>query len=235
MAYCGHCGVEVEERMHRCPLCEGALQAERPPAVGVYPETPEVPDLPPMSWAERRLVVLNMVSVLLFSALLAVLFVDVFTDYKVSWSLHCLPALAAAWCYASLCLHLYRHPWLLNIGLTMVTGLMLALLDLANGRLEWFTTLAFPILCGSFVLVGGVLTMARQPRSSWALTLAVGLAAITVFCVLLDSYLRWRLGQGPWPSWSLAVFISLLPAELFFLYVHVWLRKRVNLGKVFHL
>jgi hypothetical protein len=235
MPYCGHCGVQVDDTVRACPLCAGALQAERPTTLAPYPAGPAVPALPPLTWAYRRAFILNTVSVLSASALLAVFFVDMFADSQLEWSLLCLPPIAAGWCAASLCLHLYRHPWLLHLGLVGTTGLLLLLIDLVNGRLEWFTTLATPILLASFVAVGLALAGARWRRTSWALGLAIAGIAVTLFCLFLDCLLAYHAGRGAFPSWSLVVWVTLVPPELFFVYVHVRLRKQVDLAKVFHL
>ena len=234
MLYCGHCGVQVDDAVPACPLCAGALQQERPAALAPYPAGPAVPTLPPLSWDRRRALILNTVSVLSASAILAVFFVDMFADSQLSWALLCLPPIAASWCYASLCLHLYRHPWLLNLGLVSITGLMLALVDLVNGHLEWFDTLAIPILVASFLTVAAILIVARWRYASWALTLSAAGLAITCLCLFLNSYLGHHAGHGAYPSWALVVLVALVPPELFFLYVHFRLRKQVDLAKVFH-
>lgn len=235
MAYCPQCGVEVDQSLSACPLCDSGLQADPPALENRFPRQPELPEMPRMTHERLRGIIWNVVSVLLCTAMITVFCVDMFTDFTLTWSRYPLVSLAAAWCYISLCLSAYRSLLALHIGSLSITGIFLLALDLCNGRLDWFITLSLPLLIAFFVLAGLVILVHGLPTKSWALTIGTGLTSISLFCVVVNMLLNAFRDLSLIPTWALAVVIALLPLELLLFYVHYRVRKKVNLEKIFHL
>ncbi len=234
MPYCPQCGVEVDAGLVECPLCGSSVQDKKPERIAPYPTIPVLPHVPRLPPAYVRLYLFETVSLLLGSALLAVLCVDIFADWQFDWSLRVIVVLAGSWCLVSIVLYCYRSLSVMHTSIVITTAIMLALLDLCNGRLDWFVPLSLPILALEFVLVGAILALRRIIPVGWANLTAFTFLAIAVFCCGVDLIIDRYAGRPLLPTWSLAVAISLLPPVLFFTYVHYRLRKQLNLGRYFH-
>ncbi len=235
MVYCSSCGVEVEARLERCPLCRGHLQTTEPVLKSPYPMEPDPPPQLRIPGRRIRVLMIEVLTVLMFGTLFGVLAIDYLMNDRLTWAAYCAPALAAGWWYAWLILFMTNRPaWLLGGGM-LTTTLLLAGVDVVAGGFNWFFPLALPIMMTLSLVIAGVIWIACFVRTSWANITALILLGIGIFCFVLNLIVSLQLHGAPLPTWSLPVLGSLVPPALFLLYVHYRLSKVVDLGKIFHL
>ena len=137
MAYCPRCGVEVEDRLSQCPLCETRIPDEvRDPTVddGDYPADVIPPRRLYRSLSavqKKRLSALVIGFLTLFPSLLS-LGINYTLDGEISWSYFVVVPVVGAGLIAWLVVRLYRRPFLM---LSSLLGLLLLLQVLLELRL----------------------------------------------------------------------------------------------------
>lgn len=229
MAYCSQCGVEVEERAESCPLCHTPIQRRDEP-VSEPPRYPEVPVLP---GRQVRYLVWLVFTVVLLSATLTCIAVDLIQSPGVSWSHYAATGAGVLWLFITLVVTLARRPIFVIVGQAVATAGFLVLIDLSNGHLDWFVPLALPIVAvvsGASVLVWLV---ARLSRRAPALTAASVLLSCGLGSVGLDLLISAHLGAAGL-SWSFIVLAAVLPPTAFLVYFHSRLGGRIDLARILH-
>lgn len=229
MTYCSRCGVEVEERAVRCPLCQAPIQRldEPRPEPRRYPEVVEIP-----ARQVRYLVWFSSTAVLL-SASLAFVTLDVFLEGAVTWSLYPLTGAAVIWLFITLVVAVARRPVFVIVGQAAATAGFLFFVDLFDGQLDWFVPLALPVVSvvtGASLLVWLV---ARLSRRAPALVTAAVLFACGAGSVALDLLISAYLGAMHM-SWSFVVLGAVAPFLVFLIYFHLRLGRRIHLRRILH-
>ncbi|MBQ3356231.1 MAG: zinc ribbon domain-containing protein [Oscillospiraceae bacterium] len=155
MSYCVHCGVELEDRAKRCPLCQT-------PVIDLWKanNTDPVPEIPlpseqPQRKINRRLLVL-LIGLLLLIPLLVVVIINLAMTHTLTWALYVLGSEICFWTIFVLPLNgSGKSPYLYVAVDTAVIALLLLMIYLENHATDWFLPLALPItlLSGAAVLL----------------------------------------------------------------------------------
>lgn len=230
MTYCSRCGVEVGERVERCPLCEAPIQRldahEAPPAR--YPEVPPSPNRP------LRYAVWVLATAILLSVALSSVTLDVLLNGSITWSGYPLTGAGVVWVLITLIVTLARRPVFVIVGQAAATAGFLFFTDAFDGSIDWFAPLALPIVA---VVTGATLLVwlvARRSRGRPAsLIAATVLLACGAGSLALDLLVSAYLGDAKL-TWSLVVLGAVGPPMLFLLYYHARLGRRVDLGRIMH-
>ncbi|HPI88856.1 MAG TPA: hypothetical protein PK859_06080 [Spirochaetota bacterium] len=126
-----------------------------------------------------------------------------------------------------------RRPGIIIAGNFIVTTGFLALLDVFDGSLDWFLRLGLPI-AGMVTVASLLIALFVWLLKRWAALLwSIIILLAGVFCIGLDllvSGYRGSVGM----SWSFIVMVSLYPVALLLLFYHIFLRKRLDLKRFFH-
>lgn len=229
MAYCSQCGVEVEERAENCPLCRAPIQRLDEPKADA-PRYPEVPVLP---GRQVRYLVWLVFTVALLSASLTCIVIDLVRDQTISWSRYTTTGAGVLWLFITLVVIFARRPIFVIVGQAIATAGFLALIDLFDGRLDWFVPLALPIVAivsGASVLVWLV---ARLSRRAPAPTAASVLLSCGIASVAIDLLISARLGAVGL-SWSFILLAAVVPPAAFLVYYHVRLSGRLDFARILH-
>lgn len=239
MPYCSRCGVEVDEDTDYCPLCQAPIQKlddSGDPRLPAYPrDDTERPEDRRERSRMRRMLALQIVTTVLATPLVVVLVTDVLFARHLSWSSYVIASILAVWCYTATPLLWPRRPAVIILASTVVTALYLAALDLLTGELQWFVPLGLPIMAAVFLVALLIWLLARRARelgANLAGFILMGLAVMAIVTeVLIEAY---RPG-GIFLDWSLIVAVSTSPVAVFLFSYHYVLRRRLNLGRRFHL
>lgn len=229
MPYCSRCGVEVEQRADSCPLCEAPIQKieeheAEPPR---YPEVTETPR------RQVRSLVWLLATATVMSAVFTVLGLDVVLNQGVSWSRYPLTGLGVLWLFITLVVIFARRPIMVIAGQAVATAGFLVVIDLFNGRLEWFFQLALPIVA---VVIGASLVVwlvARRCDRAPAMIAAAVLFGSGAGSIALDLLISGHRGAAQM-SWSFIVIGAVTPPMAFLIYFQRRLRRRVNLASILH-
>jgi hypothetical protein len=229
MTYCSRCGVEVEERVEACPLCEAPIhrldEPRKDPAR--YPEVVATPD------RQVRYLVWILSTAALSSITLTLVTLDVVLNHRITWSLYPLVGAGVIWLLITLVVALARRPIFVIVGQAVATGGFLFLIDISDGHLHWFAPLALPIVAVVTAASLLVWLVARLSRRAPALIAAAVLAGCAAGSVAVDLLVSAYLGT-PGMSWSFVVLGAAVPLIVFLLYFHIRLGRRIHLERILH-
>lgn len=250
MKHCEKCGVQLHDDDTHCPLCgSGALpgapsepdsdrlldpvESNKAGSSGNNTDIPLYPN--DLTESEQSRIIVELISVAAGIAFSVSILADLFTSHSLSWSLYSSAGIIAAWLFSAMPILLHRKPWVLFVVLAPSLVLLLFLLDVFNGRLDWFLGYGLPIVLSleSCTLVSGVLITIQKRHG--LNTVAVILAAVAVFCFLLEYIIDWNLSRNFSPDWSVIVNFTLIPTAALLFYLHYRIMHRASLRKLFRL
>ncbi len=236
MPYCSRCGVEVDNDVVNCPLCNTPIQhfEETGPAESRYPAD-DVEPRPRIGDRGRRRILWEVLTLLYAIGVIVVVGSDLRVDAAVDWSLYPTISIVFAWICTTLLIFFRKQPATIVIGTIVSTIAFLAATDLVDGKIEWFFPLGLPILA-LFVIISGIISVATIRAKERGLNVvAFVLIGIAVFCFGVDLLVSLYLTATVDFTWSIVVLLTLIPVAIILLFLHYRLRNRFDLKRVFHL
>lgn len=233
MSYCVHCGVELDDREKRCPLCQTPVidpwkekNADPPSDMTLSSEQPQ-------KRINRRLLVV-LIGLLLLIPLIVVVIINLATTHTLTWALYVLGSEICFWTIFVLPLNCTgKTPYLYVAVDTLVTALLLLMIYLENSGTDWFLPLALPItlLTGIGVLLHAVIwrqkRIGRIRKSGW------GVWVISFFLIGVDIIITHYLQRRIDLTWSWYAAFPLLIISIILLAVSYskraseWLRRNL--------
>ena len=199
MAYCIHCGVELEQSLRACPLCGTPLPQTywNEQAEPLYPPQTEL-FAPPHPRAACVLLGALLACGMVICALVNILFTP-----AQRWAV--LPVGILAVCEVALLPPLWaRRLRVTHIGLDFIAlSALLALLSYMSGG-GWFMPVVFPALAMGTLLVCALFALIRSARVYKLDGLSVGFIFAGLECVWIE-LLAGRMQGAAGLSWSLVV------------------------------
>ena len=228
MAYCIHCGVELEQSLTACPLCGTPLpEAYRNRAAEpLYPAQAALFPLP----HPRAACVL--IGTLLGMGMLICALVNILFTPAQRWAV--LPVGILAVCAVALLPPLWvRRLRVTHIGLDFIAlSALLALLSYMSGG-GWFMPVVFPALAMGALLAGALAALMHSARVYKLDGLSVGFIFAGLECVWIEMLVNRMQGTGGL-SWSLVVLAGCaLLAAVSAWYMH-GLRHNQTFLRTFH-
>ncbi|MEG1577552.1 MAG: DUF6320 domain-containing protein [Oscillospiraceae bacterium] len=204
MPYCVHCGVELEETAMACPLCHTPVMDPGAPvdpnAARPYPT--EKMDIEPASRPEVALIL----SAMFASVALCCGVLNLFLRSDRLWSLYVLGAALMLWVWFVPPLMMKKLPlWLRLTVDALSVGVYVFLISVDLNGMDWFLTLALPIvLLGTGVLLFLGLMLQNGRRSILTgITLIIG--AVGVILAGVEFFIDFWI-DGVWePTWSIII------------------------------
>jgi len=235
MPYCSQCGVELNAETKKCPLCKTTIYSkEEGGDEKAQNDYPPVEVKATMTNGQKRFLSWEIETFFLATSFGIVLTINLLKEGTISWGGYPLIAIGSVWLISTLILLLFKQLILIMTGLVVSLTGALVLIDLMNGKLEWFLVLGLPIVSMTAFVAAVVALLVKYLRNPGANLAAFITFLIGVFCLGLDLLISGYRGKV-YISWSAIVMVSLYPLALFFLYYHYRLRKRFDLKKIFHL
>ena len=222
MPYCSQCGVEVDDRVEKCPLCQTPIQRILPEGstYGPYPEkTAGSPPVPPLNMREKMAIARTIMTMGILIPLLFVMAIDYFINRQISWSAYVSVSLAGAWLIALISLFSWRHPYILNGLIHADVMAVLFILGRLGGESPWFLPVGLPIVVASGLFTSLSLNRIGRMKEKGANVAAVILLIIASLCVVVDLSLGLYLKGDMRLGWSLVVLSVMLPTALLLFYV----------------
>jgi hypothetical protein len=241
MPYCSRCGVEVEDRADRCPLCAAPIQKfdeeGRVSTPGApYPEgNLDKEPIEALSAGERIKMAWEIATVSFGIIALILAIIDILSSWRISWSYIPLMSMLFAWLCYSLPFFLRGHPWLIMASLAPSLLLYLFLLDIYDGAVNWFLNLGLPIAGNLFVAIALASLLSSIPKKKGINIVAFVLCGSTLLCIGIDLIIQLNFAGRFVIGWSVIVGLALLPVAGFLLYLHYRVTHKMNLRRFFHL
>ncbi len=209
MPYCFKCGVEVNNGVKNCPLCNLDLPVFEDEVV-VEPRYPAQENVFREIKKRRRNVFYAIYSMIVLAIAFNLLLIDNRMHGTLSWSRYPSVYLIGSIAYLFAILQYSKNQKLNFTIIGITTIVILYLNDIVNGELEWFFTLGLPIgLISTFVLYYLYKIFARKKLLPYKVMETIVLAAgfLILLELIIDKYLFNKINLG----WSLQAVVCFLP------------------------
>lgn len=234
MAICNNCGVELEDGLEACPLCNEKVQNQKESGNEID-SVPYNPGYSPLTKNEKVRLFWETASLFHFSALIVTILIDLITNGKLSWSLYAATCVTASYIYITLITLTYNKLWIFLPGLLINSLGLLVLVDLFDNGINWFINPGLP-LAGFFVaLLGLIMFYGFQTKQKGFNIVAFAALAIGAYCILAEVFISLARHDDVTLSWSVIVAASILPFSLFLFFFHYRLKRGTSLRRFFHL
>ncbi|NPD89969.1 MAG: hypothetical protein HGN29_14750 [Asgard group archaeon] len=224
MPYCSKCGVEVDQGVEKCPLCQlqinGMEEDASPPQK--YPDVPvESPKKASMTPEQKRIRAWEIVGATLLIPFLIIVFTDLIANETVSWARFPMIALLLAWLLATFPLLFAKRPLVIIAGEVLSVLIFLVLVDyLHDWVIDWFYKLALPNLAVLILIASAVTILSTQVKRKGANIAAFILFGIGALNLGLDLIIMSTLAGKITMKWSLFVLVPCFIIGGFLLYLH---------------
>ena len=227
MKICKECGVELENDMTTCPLCDTPVGSEAPPVAEqqVQPATNNRHFLKQVLW--------QVTSLLLLFGIVATIIIDSSVHHTITWSVYPVTVCLTIFSYASL-----MALWHTRVIFQLLAGWLLstAVLWIIQQYVEadWLFQLAFPLLC-AINIIGLPLIMTIDRLKVKGLNIvAIVLVAIAGLCLIIEAIISYYFDSVINLQWSVIVAACLLPVAAAIVFMHLRTKNNINLQKIFH-
>ncbi len=233
MPYCPRCGVEVEDRLEKCPLCDTAIPGEvRNPqkSEGIYPaDSVKARKMHrSLTLRQKRSLFLSLAVMACLLPLLVTPLLDYIQNGLISWSYYVMISLPAAFGMALAGVLSYRRPGLLvnSAGLIILCWFMLF-----RKQYPWDFLLSgdFQIILAGAVSADIFVLYVGKARRKWQNAVGLSLLISSLFLIALEYILSGKI------SWSPIAVSALIPASLFIFLTGIVRRRGLNVVSLFFL
>jgi hypothetical protein len=232
MTICKECGVQLDDAMKVCPLCD------TPVASGGMRKTVDLPINKEIGSKDAKKNVLQPIlwqitAVLLLSAIIATLIINLSIHGRITWSIYPISICLMVFSYASLIALWRTKVFFQLLGGWIISGLVLAIVHW-NIEEEWPLKLALPLL--SAVNVVGLLlnSILIRLNAKGLNVLAIFFVFIAILCLLIEGIVSFYLTKSIDLQWSIIVAACLLPVTAAILFMYFRTRNNAELQKIFH-
>jgi len=241
MIICPQCGVELDEKMHECPLCnysgsdEQVKSTESSKSQGYPQKTKILTDFENLTRYQKRKLFWELSNVILFSGILATLIIDLVIANGITWSKYSITVCLVLFANITL-FSFWRHQLMILLGGSFIsTSLLLVLLDLYNEKIGWGTQLGIPILFSLYLIILLLTIIFRITKQHGFNILGCFFLATGVLALITDGILSRYLTGKISIHWGLIVFISMVPITAILFHIHYRLNRGVDLRRFFHI
>ncbi len=232
MKICKACGVELEEEMALCPLCETPMANDGARKdVILQINKREIPEV-------RKKNVLQMIlwqitAVLLLSGIAATLIINLSIQKRITWSIYPVSICLMIFSYASLIV-LWRTRIFFQVLASWVISALVLILVHWSIEADWPLRLALPIL--SAVTVIGLLFnfILAHVKAKGLNVLAIVFVCIAVLCLIIEGVISFYLSKVVELQWSVIVAACLLPVTAAILFMYFRTKNNTDFQKIFH-
>ncbi|HEX6890338.1 MAG TPA: hypothetical protein VF141_06590 [Chryseolinea sp.] len=235
MTVCKTCGVELDEDMDKCPLCNRLTgnSLDKPNMQIEYNSSVDLTKGPVIEENLMHRVLWQIAAVLLISGIISTVIIDLSFNGTITWSIYPLSICLILLSYSLVMAWLkYKYTFKFIAG-CLVSAIILVLLHLALG-VEWLLQLALPILCTAELIGLGLSYSIKRLNVRGTNVMAVTFMAIALLCIVIEALISRYINSFVRIQWSVVVAASLLPVTATILFMYFRRRKNMDIQKVFH-
>ncbi|MCX8059500.1 MAG: hypothetical protein N3A58_08820 [Spirochaetes bacterium] len=238
MPYCKRCGIEIDQKKDRCPLCGEILVTS---FTNIDDKGDLYPNISTNSFNDKRdnskdIKIIWSIIGLFFSVALFIFIVILikFPQTK-NWVFYPIVSIIFFFGLISIIFFLYRKIFLTLFLVFIDLSIFLFFIDFIDKKINWFLTLGLPIIISVIVLcLLFYLTFLKVKTKGWNIFGFI-LIYISFFCILIDFIICFYSFRKFDLIWSPFVLAILIPISIYFLYLHYGAKKKFNIDRFFHL
>lgn len=205
MSYCVHCGVELADSEHECPLCGTPVyDPSSPTRLGHAPfPTPREKETPEVKTSGVFLIL----TFIFMLPLLLSLVCDLSISGRVSWSGYVMGGVAVAYfiIVPPCCWHM-NPAWFVTIDYAAIAAFLSYIEHRGGGN--WFGALCLPLLSIAAAFIVLIIIWTRRRRRGILAIASLCLFSAGVFTLIVEWRLIRTFGSELHFTWSLYPFIS---------------------------
>jgi hypothetical protein len=234
--YCQNCGVELEDNMTICPLCEEPVTNNHS---GEAPNKKFISQKDYFSQAKMSLpqkkITWEIVSIVLLSGTIASFIVDFFINHNMSWSEYTVAIGLTIFSYVSLFAFWDQRTIIKIIGGFIVSSVFLVFLDALTNGINWSIRLAIPLLLAANLIVIILISVIQRSKFKGINLIAYAFIAAALLCLSIDTILSFFETRLVKLRWSIIVSACVIPVVMVLFFLHYRFKKGRSLKKTFHI
>ncbi|MGC1240730.1 MAG: hypothetical protein WA874_04035 [Chryseosolibacter sp.] len=232
MVVCRTCGVELDEGIAICPLCETVVNGEVRKGIGVGQAKEKTKRKSVEKYALQRML-WQITAVLLLSGILGTLIIDLSVQGSVTWSVYPVTISLMVFSYASL-MAFWHTKIILQVVAAWVISIVVLFVVYYYIPTAWPVQLALPILCAANVIGLTLYYITMNLKMRGLNVVAIFFVAIAVLCMVIEGILSFYLIHTVALKWSVIVAACLLPVTAALLFMYFRTRHNPDIKKIFH-
>ncbi len=228
MAYCPRCGVEIEDRLEACPLCDTRIPEEvreHTEAAGDYPDDVILPS--PMyrklTGRQKKILIASVILFLGFFPIALTAGIDLARNGAVTWSYYVMVPVIGCAAIAWLFVHYGRKPVISVTAMMLIILVIQLLIGNRNNPADFIRSPELPYFLASFAAIELFLIFITRKHPGILQLLAFILFDAALLIGAIDLILSETL------SWSLVVFSCILPLAGYLVYLKKTKKRGLNL------
>jgi len=214
MTYCVNCGVQLNEKASKCPLCQTPVI--KPAHSTASKQTGSQPLIKEYSTGEfDRSLWIKLMSITLLSPVLITILIDRLFSQNISWSLYVSACLVFVWTWSISPFFFNKDRFIkwIPVGTITMLGFLFSIENI-SGTGGWFLTIGMPITI-SFFLISAMLSILIRNQIVRELQIpAAILIAIGIFCICINGAINLHTKGVISFDWALIVMSTCIAFSL---------------------
>ncbi len=237
MPYCSKCGVEVDNNVRKCPLCDFSIPIIEIEENEYIDRFPLPQNIYPKKVKRRKRKAFIIISVIFLSVIGLILFQNITASGKLAWAKYSIVSVIAAWIYLYFFFGFIPNFRISLIGVSTNTIILLFFIDVFNGKLEWIVSIGFPcVFMGALEIIIIAYLIERTKKKGLNIVTYI-LLSIALYCIGIEAFISLYTKEYVKLYWSIIVTIALTPLSILFIYLHYGLpeKYKIKLKRKFHI
>lgn len=239
MEYCKNCGVELEEHMKVCPLCnESAQDTGKPEVAGSKTDagiTEMYPKFDRLTHKQQHKFFWELSGLILIAEIIITALIDFIINKSITWSKYSITVSLVMLVNITLFTFLWQRKLLLILLSFLSTSVLLILLDLYNQNIGWGIQLGIPLLFSFYFWVILLMMVTKYTKQRGLNILAYYFLAVGFFTLCVDGIISLYKTDVLQVQWSIIVIVCAVPISAILMYIHYRLNKGIYLKRFFHI
>jgi hypothetical protein len=237
MPYCSRCGIEVENHILKCPLCNTEIQNfNNPPEIPEnFPEDDYTSKDYYIPFEMKKKILWSIVSFLIATSLFIIFSVNFFLERTITWAWIPLFSILSTWLVFASIYYLYKKIFFLLLSLFVFISLYLFFLFLIILNFRLFFSFALPIVIATFFNTLIVIFLYKITKRRGYNIIGFILIAISFYSIIVDIIITFYITGKIVMTWSIVVIAFLIPLAFLLFFIHYKLKKNPDVKKIFHI
>lgn len=220
MPYCPNCGVKVDKGVEKCPLCNFDIPAIDQDDGKKFKKYPDKIDRYPKSYRRKRKIFMSYYNFMALVLSIIFLIEDFVFTGGITWSKYVIVPVLYTTYFLRFIFGLTKgyHRGLLTVHLG--TFVMVFLLDIFNGEIDFSLTLALPLLVVSYFGIEVFSFISKKTKKFGLDSVAYILIFFAFLLIALEFVVELKVYSIIDLDWSLIAAFQLIPIAFFMFLLH---------------